>query len=114
MIDLNFLHNAVDEGDFTEDVCRGLLDALAEVEQLRQEVVNSRDLVGFLRRQADVHCARITELDEENQRLREALPDAELLERAAVFAAAYSEWEFMRWFQDAAARIREVQNAKAW
>lgn len=39
MINLDFLHNAVDEGDFTDAVCAGLLDVLAEVEYLRAELI---------------------------------------------------------------------------
>jgi len=93
MIDPNFLHNAIDEGDFTDDVCHGLLDALAEVEYLRAELAA----------------------------VRAALPDADDLLVAARFAKEEirhcgDSLESQLYYNQlasrlgaAAARIREVQ-----
>lgn len=38
-----------------------------------ENITDLLDLVDFLRRQADVHCAKIAQLDEENQRLQAEL-----------------------------------------
>jgi len=118
MFDLRFLHNAVDEGDFTDDVCRGLLDVLAEVESLRTELAVARQTGNDA---CDILLERHAE---EERRLRGALPDAELLKRAAG-------WMEMIWrnfdaialhdgkiipdcltLRTAAARIRAVQEAR--
>jgi len=98
MVDLAFLHNAVDEGDFTEDVCRGLLDVLAEVEYLRAELkaslerekqlskllseYESRDLVKIA---TEMEIA-LGDMQARISILEIALPDPELLERAAEYA----------------------------
>ena len=116
MFDLRFLHNAVDEGDFTDDVCRGLLDVLAEVESLRTELAVARQTGNDA---CDILLERHAE---EERRLRAALPDADLLEEAAHYAEL--AWEHRRTclpdhelavaekLHATAARIRAVQEAR--
>jgi len=38
MVDLNFLRRGIEEGDFDDATCAGLLDVLAEVEHLRADL----------------------------------------------------------------------------
>jgi len=107
MFDLRFLHNAVDEGDFTDDVCRGLLDVLAEVESLRTELAVARQTGNDA---CDILLERHAE---EERRLRAALPDAELLEQAASDVQHLGmHWDDAVLLRAAAARIRAVQEAR--
>lgn len=124
----------------TDDVCRGLLDVLAEVESLRTELAVARQTGNdacdiLLERHAEEEQALRAEVEdlraslalvcqigeaaldvhaEEEQRLRAAMPAPELLEQAAwlPFADNAEFTEIAHELLTAAARIREAQEAR--
>jgi len=95
--------------DKRDEMCLDSL--LAEIERLTRVYREMQEQVDLLHRLAERRNENLVKLDAENQRLRAALPRdlPDLLEKAAVFAVVQNQPEFMRWFRDAAARIREAQ-----
>jgi len=88
MVDLHFLHDAVDVGDFTDDVCRGLLDVLAEVEQLQAEVERMR---ASLAESHQFYSEARAALMAENEQLR-----AQRLRRQGTLSSALAALEEAR------------------
>jgi len=113
MVDLDFLRRGVEESDFDDATCRGLLDVLAEAGHLRAELAETRRTLAIARQALEA-------TQQQGRMLEAALPDEGLLKRAATWIEAAwvsgieegdDDAADIERLRAAAARIREILGA---